>query len=300
MYGKVCIVTGANNGFGFETSKELARMGAQVVMICRSSERGEAARQQIATETGNRPDLLLADLVDQAQVKRAAAEFRAKYDRLDVLVNNAGYAYREREETAAGHEKTFSLNYLAYVTLTLELLDLILAAAPARIINTASEAHRWNPLDFDNLQGEKAYPPGPFGMPAMYGWTNLYRIMFTYTLAERLASTGVVANAHCPGFVPVKRSGMPWFLNALAPVLSLLPYARTPQQAAATILHLATAPETADQTGIYYEGGELTRSADESYDAAKQAQLWAATWALLGYEADPLTAILAQHAAPSM
>lgn len=149
MNEQVCLITGANNGFGFETSKELARRGIHVVMVCRSAERGEAARQAIYKETGNLPDLLLADLAYQAQVKRVALEFRATYDRLDILINNAGFAYTPRQESEEGFEKTFALNYLAYFTLTVELIDLLLASAPARIINTASEAHRWDNISLD-------------------------------------------------------------------------------------------------------------------------------------------------------
>lgn len=296
MDKKVCLITGGNNGFGFEASKELARQGHQVVMIVRNRERGEAAQQKIVAETGNQPDLLLADLVYQAQVKRVADEFRAKYDRLDVLINNAGFPYTGRQETEEGFEKTIALNYFAYFTLTLELLDLLMASAPARIINTSSEAHRADDIDLDNLQGEKDFPTGQYGMSAMYGWTNVHRIMFTYELAERLEGTGVTANAMCPGFVPVKRSSVPWYLNMLAPILQWMPMSRSPQEAAETIVYLATSPEVETKTGQYYSSGELTRSSEQTYDVQTRHQLWQTTLDLLGYTEDPLEAALKKSA----
>ncbi len=291
MATKVCLITGANNGFGFETSKELARQGITIVMVCRSQKRGETAQQAIYKETSQLPDLLIADLTIQAQVKRVASEFRAKYDRLDILINNAGFAYTPRQETDEGFEKTFALNYLAYVTLTLELIDLLISSSPSRIINTASEAHRWQDISFDNLQGEQDFPAAQFGMPMMYGWTNVHRIMLTHELAHRLDATGVVVNAFCPGFVPVKRSSMPWYLNMLAPLMSLMPSARSTKDVAQDIIRMAVSPELADKTGLYYSSGQLTRSSEQTYDREASTKLWDTTIELLGYERNLLDTV---------
>jgi NAD(P)-dependent dehydrogenase (short-subunit alcohol dehydrogenase family) len=288
MHGKICLITGANNGIGFETCKELSRLGATVVMVCRNQQRGEAARDRITSETGQTPDLLWADLRLQEEVKRVAGEFRSRYDRLDVLVNNAGAVFFKREETPEGFESTFALNYLAYFTLTMELMESLLAADGARIINVSSRAHTWNPMDFDNLQGEREFPMGKFGMPAMYGWTNLYRIMFTYELAERLQNKGIVANAINPGFVPVKRSTASAFSNLLMSLFSRMPGTISPNEAAQTIINLATSPDAASQSGKYYSEGELAQSSDETYSQALRVRLWKKTLSLAGYENDPL------------
>ncbi len=286
---KICLVTGSNNGIGFETAKGLAAQGCQIVMLCRSRQRGEAARQKIAAATGHTPDLLLADLSIQREIKRAAAEFRERYDRLDVLVNVAGYSWPERQETDEGFERTFALNYLGYFTLTLELLDLLIQSAPARIVNIASEAHRWQDISFDNLQGEKSFPTQRMPpLPIMYGWTNMMRIMFTYELANRLQNAGVTANVLCPGFVPVRRSAASPLMNAMSWVMSKMPNTRTPAQAAETIIWLASAPEAAEKNGAYYSSGEEKQSAAQSYDEAVRRQLWKTTLDLVGYERDPL------------
>ncbi|HSH02618.1 MAG TPA: SDR family NAD(P)-dependent oxidoreductase [Anaerolineae bacterium] len=290
MTGKICLVTGANNGIGFETAKGLAAMGAEVVMVCRSKERGEAARAKIEAETGKRPDLLLADLLLQRSVKRVAGEFRAKYDRLDVLVNVAGFAFRPRQETDEGFEKTFALNYLSYFTLVMELIEPLLVATPARIINVASEAHRWDEVDVENLQGERDFPAGPMGpfMPMMYGWSNTYRILFTYELAAKLKRTGVVANCLCPGFVGVWRSSVGFFVNLTSWVVGKVMGAKTPEEGAKTILYLATDPEAGRITGKYFESGVMMESAPQTYDAALQRWLWNKSLALLGYKDAPV------------
>jgi NAD(P)-dependent dehydrogenase (short-subunit alcohol dehydrogenase family) len=285
MTQPVMIVTGANNGIGFETAKALTAQGTHVVMVCRSQERGEAARQKIIAATGQTPDLLLADLSLQAQVKKVAAEFRAKYGRLDALINVAGFSWNERGLTAEGFERTFALNYLAYFSLTLELVETLIHSAPARIVNIASSAHRWQDIEFDNLQGEREFPVKKMPpLSSMYGWTNMMRIMFTYSLADRLKPFGVTANALCPGFVPVKRSSISPVMNFFTGLMRWLPNARTPQEAAETIVWLASSPEAADLTGSYHESGQHIDSAPQTYDVAARERLWQETVKLVGYD----------------
>ena len=284
MRGKVCVVTGANNGFGLVTSRRLAALGATVLMVCRDGARGESARERVAEAAATRPELYLGDFLLQADVRRVASEIKARHPKVDVLVNNAGYAYAERELTSEGFERTFALNYLAYFTFTLELLPHLCRAEAPRIVNTASSSHRWREVSLDNLQGEKSFPRGRFPpLPIMYGWTNGYRIMFTYELADRLAKRGVNANCFCPGFVPVKRSSASGLQNALMGVAAkFVPSERTPEEAADTPLYLAASPAAAGLTGAYFESGKRTRSAAQTYDKSLHEALFERTLHLTG------------------
>ena len=284
MNGKVCVITGSNNGFAFVAARRLSAMGATVAMVCRSTERGEAARAAIAAETGNRPELFIADLELQSEVRRVARELAGQVPRIDVLMNNAGFPFPRRELTAEGFERTFALNYLAYFTLCRDLRPQLRAAGSARIVNTASSAHRRAELRLDNLQGEldfgeQRFPP----LPKMYSWTNSCRIMLTYELAERYAPDGITANCFCPGLVMVERAGATRAQNLMVRFMPrfLLPKAKTPEKAAETMVSLASSEEAAKLTGEYFEDGVHTRSSEQTYDRELRRKVWDATEALL-------------------
>src|ERR1700753_3535062 len=152
MNGKVCIVTGANSGIGKVTARELARMGAHVVMVCRNRAKGEAALAEIKKAVGSaRVDLMLCDLASQADIRRFADEFNSTYDHLHVLVNNAGIYLRDRTLTVDGLEVTFAVNHLGYFLLTNLLLDRLKQSAPSRIVNVSSDAHAYGHINFDDL-----------------------------------------------------------------------------------------------------------------------------------------------------
>src|SRR5260221_11601028 len=161
MAGKVCLVTGATAGIGLETARELARRGATVVIVSRSRERCEATARAIREQSGNPAvEFLVADLSAQAEVRRVASEFRERFPRLDVLVNNAGAMFRQRRESADGIEMTWALNHLGYFLLTNLLLDLLKRSAPARVVNVASDAHKMvRGIDFEDTQSRKSYRP---------------------------------------------------------------------------------------------------------------------------------------------
>jgi len=283
MHNKVCVITGANNGFGFVSAQRLAAMGATVVMVCRSRERGEVARQKIAAATGQSPELYVGDFLLQADVRRVAAEIRSAHDRVDVLVNNAGFAFSQRALTAEGFERTFALNYLAYFTFTRDLLPSLRQSGSGRIVNVASSSHRWRDISFDNLQGEKDFPVRRFPpLSAMYGWSNVYRIMLTYEQAERYQADGLTANCLCPGFVPVVRAGATVFQNLMIRVIPrFMPNARTPEQAAEMVVYLASSPEATQLNGVYFQSGVQMRSSEQTYDVGLRRQLWDVTEALI-------------------
>ena len=268
MNNKLCLVTGANAGIGRATALGLAQKGAHVVMICRSAERGRAAQQEIIAQSGNQQvDLLLADLSVQAEIRRVAAEFKQRYSRLDVLVNNAGAIFTTRQESADGLELTFALNHLGYFLLTQELLPLLLASAPARIINVASGAHYSGQINFDDLQLRQGYAAFK-----AYAQSKLANVLFTNELARRLAGTGVTANSLHPGVV-----GTQFGRNnrGLSLIIRLVrPFLRSEAKGAETSIHLATAPELATTTGQYFDDNQPKRASDLAYDETLARRLW--------------------------
>ena len=280
MQNKVCIVTGANAGIGKVTAIELARQGATVVMICRSQERGEAALADIQAQSGSdQVELLLADLSAQADIHRVADEFKQRYDRLDVLVNNAGGIFMERKTSVDGLELTFALNHMGYFLLTDLLLDMLKASAPARIVSVSSGAHRFGDLDLDDLQNEKRYK----GFRA-YGQSKLANILFTKELARQLEGTQVTANVLHPGFVKTQfgqRNSTSGLMRVLIYRVIWPLFAISPEQGAETSIYLANSPEVADVTGEYFEKKKISKVSKQANDMDVARQLWAKSQELL-------------------
>ena len=153
MYGKVCLITGANSGIGHATALGLAQMGATVVMVCRDRARGEEAQREIKMKSGNDAvDLFLADLSSQQAIRELADTIQQRYPHLHVLINNAGAGFTQRQESSDGVEMTFAVNYLAPFLLTNLPLDVLKNSAPARIINIASDNRRFVRFDMQDLQ----------------------------------------------------------------------------------------------------------------------------------------------------
>jgi retinol dehydrogenase 12 len=269
MQGKICLVTGATLGIGFATALGLARLGAHVVMVGRDAARTKAAAERIRRDAGaDGPDFLIADLSSPDEVRQLAHDFKERYPRLDVLVNNAGGIFTKREVTAAGIERTWALNHLAYVVLTLELLDLLKASAPARIVNVASELHKRGRMDFGGLQGEQGYN----GLRA-YNQSKLANVLFTCALARRLEGTGVTANCLHPGVIA---SGFGH--EASGPVkigLTLIrPFLASPDKGAKTSIYLASSPEVEGVNGLYFKKCRPSQPSPLSADVELQERLW--------------------------
>jgi NAD(P)-dependent dehydrogenase (short-subunit alcohol dehydrogenase family) len=266
---KICLVTGATLGIGKETAVGLARQGWRVVIVGRDEARTRETARLIASESGNsKVDFLVADLSSQAQVRRLAEQFKSKYSRLDVLINNAGAIFTRREASVDGIEKTWALNHLAEFLLTQLLLDRLEASAPARIVNVASSAHTSGKIDFADLQGEKKYS----GLKA-YSQSKLANIMFTYALARRLNGKGVTANCLHPGVVATGFGhNTPGLVKTLVSLAR--PFLTTPQQGAATSIYLATSPDVAGVSGKYFAKSKPTASTPLSADVAAQERLW--------------------------
>ena len=273
MNGKVCLVTGATNGIGAVTARELARMGATVVGIGRNPDLCAAREREISLKTGNQNvRFLVADLSSQAQVRDVAARFLAEYPTLHVLVNNVGGLFPTIQRSADGIELTFALNHLAPFLLTHLLLDRIKASAPARIVVVSSNSHVGATVDFDRLQG----PPGAGGFRT-YGQSKLANLYFTYELAKQLAGTGVTVNALHPGFVATNfgRGGTGFtgrLLAAIMPIAQL--FALSEEEGARTSVYLASSPEVEGVTGKYFTKQKAVASSEASYDEATAKRLW--------------------------
>lgn len=199
LTGKIIIVTGANSGIGFEAAKEFARKGAQTILACRSMDKAEAALAEIQTEIPNASvDMMQLDLASQASIHKFAEAFKAKYDKLDVLVNNAGIMMVPYGTTEDGFEKQFGTNHLGHFALTGLLFDLLLNTKGSRVVNISSSGHRMGQMDFDNLmyEGGEGYSGG-----RAYGRSKLANLLFTYELQRRFAAMGAdaIAVAAHPG-----------------------------------------------------------------------------------------------------
>ncbi len=281
MQGKVVLITGATNGIGKAAALEIARMGATTVIVGRNAEKTERVLSEIQQASGNQDvHSLLADLSLMAEVRSLAAAFSAQYERLDVLLNNAGAHFDKPSLTSEGLELTFALNHLSYFLLTNLLLERLKASAPSRIVNVASDAHRGASIDFDDLAFEHR-PAGPVGS-ALYGQSKLANILFTRELARRLDGTGVTANALHPGVVATgllrNTGGIAGFLgNKLGPL-----FMRSPEQGAETLVYLATSPEVEGVSGLYYADCMPQNPSAAAQNDADAQRLWAVSAEMTG------------------
>lgn len=278
MLGKVCLVTGASSGIGKVTASELADMGATVVMLCRSRTKGEAVQAEIKEASGNaHVDLIVADLSDLSEVRRAAHEFTQKYSRLHVLINNAGGINAERKVTSDGLEATFVTNYLAPFLLIHLLLDVLKSSAPARIVNVSAPAQRIGKIDFADLQAEHHY-----NALKAYSQAKLALMYLTYELAERLKGTDITVNAVDPGHVVSHfNRGTRGLMHVAAEVIYFFD-GISPEQGAQTILYLATSPDVERVSGKYFANCKPIPSSKRSYDVAVRRRLWKVSATLAG------------------
>ncbi len=270
MQGKRVLVTGGSDGIGKETARQLAVMGAAITITGRNPEKTAAAVAELRQATGSQEiDYLLGDFAELAQVRELAAQYRARYDQLDVLVNNAGAVFLRRGVTRDGYERTLGVNHLAPFLLTGLLLDMLKANTPSRIVNVSSGAHRRGDMDFDDLQYETGYQA-----MEVYGRSKLANVLFTYELARRLVGSGVMVNALHPGLVRTNfAANNGWLVKLIAPLV--MRRGISVEAGAATSVYLASSPDVAEVTGKYFEKSTEKKSSEISYDEAVQKQLWA-------------------------
>jgi NAD(P)-dependent dehydrogenase (short-subunit alcohol dehydrogenase family) len=276
MNGKVCVITGASSGIGKAASLALARLGADVILVCRDKARGEAALAEVgAVAPASIRQLELADLSSLRDVRELAGRL-SRLDRLDVLINNAGLVLASRRVSADGFEYTFALNHLAPFLLTGLLREKLAASAPARVVTVSSAAHRAARLDLADLQ-----LTGHFNGWRAYANSKLANILFTRELAIRLAGTGVTANCVHPGTVNTRfgRDGSSMLRFGLGIGRRFLLSAA---QGADTVVYLASSPDVAGATGGYYVKRRLRAPSGAARDPETARRLWAISAELTG------------------
>jgi len=280
MKGKTVVITGGTSGIGEVAALELAQMGARIVLVGRDKPRAQTTLARLRERgPGLAHTVHYADLTRLAEMKRVAAQIAGAEPRIDVLINNAGAMFAARRLTEDGLERTFALNHMAYFVVTAGLRERLTASAGARIVNTASDAHRGAMLDFDNLQSEKG-----FGAMQAYGRSKLCNILFTRELARRLRGTGVTANCLHPGFVATRfgdQSG-----GLISHMVWLAKYfAIPPTEGAKTVVYLASSPEADGVSGKYFYKCRATTLSAAAEDDQAASALWERSVELAGVKA---------------
>jgi NAD(P)-dependent dehydrogenase (short-subunit alcohol dehydrogenase family) len=281
MKEKVVVITGATSGIGQVAAETLASMGARIVQIARDRGRGEVALNRLRDSApGVAHSIYYADLSRIGDMKRVASEIAKAEPRIDVLINNAGAMFGSRQLTEDGLEHTFALNHMAYFVVTHGLRERLAASGPARVVNTASDAHAAAALDFGDLQSAEAYRWNflewmRFGGSGykVYGRSKLCNILFTRELARRLAGRGVTANCLHPGFVATRFGNRTGGLISFGIRIAKC-FALSPQEGAETLVYLASSPEVAGITGQYFHKCKPAIPSRDAQDDTAAQRLW--------------------------
>jgi len=265
----IAVVTGATNGIGKITARELAKKGYRVVLVARNAEKAARTATEIAAAApGSLVETILCDMSSQKQIRAAAAELRHRHDRLHVLVNNAGGIWMKREVTEDGLERTFAVDHLGYFLLTNLLLPQLRQGTPSRVVNVASEASKVGKIDFDDLQGEKRYNPG-----RAYAQAKLANILFSSELSRRLQGSGVTSNALHPGAVAsgfgFNDPGIFRFVVTIA-----RPFLIGEEKGARTSIYLASSPDVDGVTGGYFVKCQPRLPPRRARDPETARRLW--------------------------
>ncbi|MCI0397215.1 MAG: SDR family NAD(P)-dependent oxidoreductase [Chloroflexi bacterium] len=278
LKGKIALVTGGTSGIGFHTAGALARLGAGVYVTGRDTGRGRQAERQLRATAGHdNVYFIAADASTVGSNQQLAQRLLAEIDQLHILVNNVGGLYNDRRETKDGYEATLAINFVGPFALTGALLPIIRPGAPARIVNVASSSHAMWPGDpFADIQARESY----LGLLA-HGRAKLLNIMWTFALARRLAGSGVVANAVNPGMAWTSQTkgiaprAMPGWGRLFWPIFRLIQRRGSAEKAAHAPITLASSPELATVTGMYFESnGRPQGPAAATLDQANQEKAW--------------------------
>lgn len=276
LRGRTMVVTGGTAGIGRETVLRLVGQGADVLFVGRNQQKADAVLAETMRLGGGEATFLAGDLSSLADIRRVAAEIRARLPKLDVLVNNAGAIFTRRHLSVDGIEMTFALNHLNYFLLTRELLPLLQDNRAARIVNVASAAHVGARVDFDDLQGARR-----FRAWMAYGQSKLCNILFTYELARRLQGSGITANCLHPGFVDSEFGDNNSFLSRIAIQVAKAVGAVGVGDGAKTSVYLATSAAVEGQSGGYYAKSRPAKSTARSHDQLAAHRLWTISEAMV-------------------
>jgi NAD(P)-dependent dehydrogenase (short-subunit alcohol dehydrogenase family) len=270
MSGKVCVITGATSGVGLAAARALARGGAHIVMVCRSREKAEAVRLEIAHIPAIPPDIVLADFSRLDDVRAAAGEIIMRYPRIDVLVNNAGMHSTRPTWTAEGHETVFCVNHLAPFLFTILLLDRLKESAPSRILYVNSEGHRFGGLDPDDVNWHKRHYTGLRG----YGASKTAQLLTMWELADRLRGTGVTINAMHPGDVKtnIGSNNGPLYRFFNHHITSR--FLKDPVQSGKAIYYLAADPALKGISGLFFHLTVEEKPAPHALDRELGKRVW--------------------------
>jgi NAD(P)-dependent dehydrogenase (short-subunit alcohol dehydrogenase family) len=260
------LITGANSGIGKATALGLAKEQATIIMVCRDKKNGEKAQKEIKENShNNNVDLFIADLSSQEQIRRLIKEFKAKYNTLNVLINNAGIMLKKRALSVDHIEMNLAVNYLAPFLLTNLLLDVLKISIPSRIINISAGLHKRAILDIEDLQSEKDY-----SIIGTYSRSKVALVLFSYELSRRLEGSGITVNVLHPGVIRTNLlRDMPYIAQFFTKI-----FLKSPKKGAETSIYLASSRDVEGITGKYFKNKKPAKSSSQTYKVVLAKKLW--------------------------